>query len=261
MAHHRQEFRSRPGCGFSGVTRVGQHPSGVLLFGDVGEGADREAGVQHLGADFQRGAVPPGAAVDAGTRFNTPRSHQFADWGSFRAGELPAGDLPFQQRVKCNARLRQVRGQAKQFGRAGVQHGNTALGVNHKQALADIVHRRPQHFARQHQVAAVPGERGTDGQDQDGGPQTGEQAGDAVVAKIGQRIVARQADRDGQIVRIDAPPTDDAVGRVQRAGPANRALSRRRHATRHNRRGHIVRQFRHRVGGSRTDHAVQAQQQ
>ena len=129
-----------------------------FLFGDVGERAHCQAGIEHLGADLQHRAVAPRAAIDAAALLDAAGLDQSAHAFGVLALEFAGFQLPLPA-AASNAMpgLARCGGRPSNSAARAFSTGTRRSCIDHQQALADIVHRGPQHRLRPHGVAPVAG--------------------------------------------------------------------------------------------------------
>ncbi len=158
MAHHGEEFRTRPACRLGGVARRREVLHDALAFGDIRIGAHRSAARQRFGVDLKHGSIGPGAFVQRNLCIETATGDLFADR---RIDVVPCVEfivlgLPLHDGLVARSLERQVRWQPEQFAGPAVAHRDPVIAIDHDDALAHVLQRRRQSTLIARQPLTVP---------------------------------------------------------------------------------------------------------
>ena len=145
MAHRREELRLGAGSLVSLVARCAQHRLVLFAEGNVGVGANEAATRQRHAADFQHGAVRPGALIGLRPVGQAAGQHEAAQ-PSLNGVAVPAEllllPLPAQDVVEMRLARHQRCRQAKLLDRPEVADLHPVAGIDHEDALAHVLERR-----------------------------------------------------------------------------------------------------------------------
>ncbi len=226
VAHHREELAARPPGRFGCVARGGQGTLVAAALGDVGEGAHRPALRQALGAHLQHHAIGPRALElsvlrreVAGFQEAQHRLVHPPGWA-----ELAVIDLPLDDVAGGRVHLDQLRRQVEQGHRTLVEHRHQAFGIDHHDALADVLQRGGQRLLRAQQALVLALNQAAHGDHYQRHQRAGADELQPVPAEAGEDVGGFDADDHGQRIAAQSPPAADAVDVVDAADAAERAL-------------------------------------
>ena len=226
VAHHRQEFAAGAAGGFGGVTGGGEGALVAAALGDVGEGAHGAAIRQMLGAHLQHHAARP-CALEIGVLAGEIagfQEAQHAGVNAARGAELAVVDLPLDDVAEGRVHLHQVGRQVEQADRALVHHRHLAFGIDHHDALADVLQGGGQRLLRAKQALVLAQHQGADGDHHQRHQHAGADELQPVAAEAGEDVGGFDADDHRQGIAAQPAPAADAVGVVDAADAAEGAL-------------------------------------